>query len=80
LTPIGLAMANKGVFGLNMLKFFDTQQGMGLLMKAMDGMLDGFQAGLFKAVVGKSFPLSKAGDAHAYLQARKNFGKVVLIC
>ena len=80
LTPIGLAMANKGVFGLNMLKFFDTQQGMGLLMKAMDGMLDGFQAGLFKAVVGKSFPLSKAGDAHAYLQARKNLGKVVLIC
>jgi NADPH:quinone reductase-like Zn-dependent oxidoreductase len=53
---------------------------MGLLLTAMDGMLEGFQAGLFKAVVAKSFPLSNAGDAHAYLQARKNHGKVVLTC
>ena len=80
LTPIGLAMANKGVFGLHMLKLFDTEQGMGLLIKAMDGILEGFQAGLFKAVVAKSFPLASAGDAHAFLQARRNFGKVVLTC
>ena len=80
LTPIGLAMANHGMFGLNMLKLFDTDEGMSLLMKAMDGMLEGFQAGLFKAVLAKSFPLANAGDAHSYLQARKNFGKVVLIC
>jgi NADPH:quinone reductase-like Zn-dependent oxidoreductase len=80
LTPIGLAMANKGVFGLNMLRLFDSDQGMMLLMKAMDGMLNGFQSGLFKAVVGKSFPLANATDAHAYLQSRKCFGKVVLIC
>jgi NADPH:quinone reductase-like Zn-dependent oxidoreductase len=80
LTPIGLAMGNKGIFGLNMLKFFDTEQGTALLMKAMDGMLDGFQAGLFRAVVGKSFPLARAGDAHAFLQGRKSFGKVVLTC
>ena len=80
LTPIGLAMANRGIFGLNMLKLFDTEQGMGLLLQAMDGMLEGFQAGLFKAVVAKSFPLAKAGDAHAYLQSRKNYGKVVLLC
>jgi len=73
-------MANKGIFGLNMLKFFDTDQGMGLLMKAMDGMLEGFQAGLFRAVVEKSFPLASAGDAHAFLQERKSFGKVVLNC
>jgi NADPH:quinone reductase-like Zn-dependent oxidoreductase len=80
LTPIGLAMGNQGIYGLNMLKFFDTDQGMSLLMKAMDGVLENFQAGLFKAVVGKAFPLANAADAHAYLQARKNRGKVVLIC
>ncbi len=80
LTPIGLAMANKGVFGLNMLKLFDSEQGMRLLMLAMDGMLAGFQAGLFKAVVGKSFPLTSAGDAHELLQSRKSYGKVILIC
>ena len=80
LTPIGLAMANQGIFGLNMLKFFDTEPGMSLLMRAIDGVLEGFLSGLFKAVVGKSFPLANAGDAHAFLQARKNRGKVVLIC
>jgi synaptic vesicle membrane protein VAT-1 len=79
-TPIGLAMANRGVFGLNMLKLFDTDQGVVLLMNAMDKVLEGFQAGLFKAVVAKSFPLASAGDAQAYLQSRKNLGKVVLIC
>ena len=80
LTPIGLAMRNQGIYGLNMLKFFDTDQGMSLLMKAIDGVLENFQSGLFKAVVGRSFPLANAADAHAYLQARKNRGKVVLIC
>jgi len=80
LTPIGLAMANKGISGLNMLKLFDSEQGIGLLMRAMDGTLEGFQAGLLKAVVRKSFPLASASDAHAYLQARKNVGKVVLTC
>jgi NADPH:quinone reductase-like Zn-dependent oxidoreductase len=80
LTPIGLAMSNKGVFGLNMLKFFDSEPGMALMMKAIDGVLEGFQAGLLKPVVGKSFPLASAGNAHTYLQSRKNLGKVVLIC
>jgi NADPH:quinone reductase-like Zn-dependent oxidoreductase len=80
LTSIGLSMSNTGISGLNMLKLFDTEQGIELLMKAIDGVLEGFQAGLFKAVVSKSFPLAKAGEAHAFLQARKNLGKVVLTC
>jgi NADPH:quinone reductase-like Zn-dependent oxidoreductase len=80
LTPIGLAMANQGVYGLNMLKFFDSDQGMTLLTKAIDGVLENFQSGVFKAVVGKAFPLADASEAHAYVQARKNRGKVVLIC
>ena len=73
-------MANQGIYGLNMLKFFDTDQGMALLMKAIDGVLENFQSGVFKAVVGKAFPLANASEAHAYVQARKNRGKVVLIC
>jgi len=48
LTPIGLAMANQGIYGLNMLKFFDTEPGMSLLMRAIDGVLEGFQSGLFQ--------------------------------
>jgi len=80
LTPIGLAMSNRGVFGLNLLKLFDTEQGMSVLMRAMDGVLEGFHNGWFKPVVGKVFPLAKAGSAHSYLQSRKNIGKILLDC
>jgi NADPH:quinone reductase-like Zn-dependent oxidoreductase len=80
LTPIGLAMGNAGIFGLNMLKLFDTAQGLELLMKALDWTLEGFENGLYRATVGKVFPLAEAGAAHAYLQSRKNTGKIVLRC
>ncbi len=79
-TPIGLAMANAGIFGLNMLKLFDTPAGLSLLTRALEGVLEGFSAGKLKAVVGKVFPLSDVGKAHAYLQGRKSFGKIVLNC
>lgn len=78
-TPIGLQMANHGVLGLNLLKLFDSDQGIRLLMNAMEGALDGIQSGLFSPVVGKTFPLIKAGDAHRYLQSRKGIGKVILV-
>jgi NADPH:quinone reductase-like Zn-dependent oxidoreductase len=80
LTPIGLAMGNKGVFGLNMLKLFDTAPGLELLMKALDWTLEGFENGVYRATVGKVFPLADAGAAHTYLQSRKNTGKIVLRC
>ncbi len=79
-TSIGLQMGNKGIFGLNMLKLFDTAQGIELLMKALDWSLEGFENGWYRATVGKVFPLTDAGAAHMYLQSRKNTGKIVLRC
>ena len=35
-------------------------------------------AGLIKAVIDRSFPLSEAGDAQAYLEAGGHLGKVML--
>jgi NADPH:quinone reductase-like Zn-dependent oxidoreductase len=32
-----------------------------------------------KPVIAKTFPLTDAGAAHAYLQSRANVGKVLLI-
>jgi synaptic vesicle membrane protein VAT-1 len=78
-TPIGLQMANRGVLGLNLLKFFDSEEGLRLAMSAMDGVLEGLQSGLFTPVVGKTFPLVKAAEAHRYLQSRKSVGKVILL-
>ncbi len=79
-TPIGLQMDNRGVLGLNLLKFFDSEAGLRLAMNAMDGALDGIQSGMFTPVVGKTFPLAKTGEAHRYLQSRKGIGKVILVC
>jgi NADPH:quinone reductase-like Zn-dependent oxidoreductase len=79
-TPIGLAMANRGVHGLNALKLFDNEQGSQLLIKALDWTLEGFQRGLYRPTVGKVFPLAEAGAAHAYLQSGKSMGKVMLRC
>ncbi len=78
LTPIGLAMKNTGVFGVNMLTFFDSAEGMAVLARAMDGVMDGFRKGGLRVVVGKTFPLEDVWKAHEHLQSRKNVGKVVL--
>jgi NADPH:quinone reductase-like Zn-dependent oxidoreductase len=78
LTPLGLAMVNKGVYGLNMLTLFDGGKGLELLMRAMDRVLGEFENGRLKVLVGRTFPLLEAGAAHAYLQSRANIGKVVL--
>ena len=79
-TNIGLQMANAGLMGLNMLKLFDTAPGRDMLMQAVDAVLEGFQTGAYKPVIGKTFPLSDAGAAQAFLQSGKSVGKVVLTC
>jgi NADPH:quinone reductase len=43
------------------------------------GLLDQVAAGELKVVVDRQFPLADAADAHAYIEDRKAFGRVVLI-
>ena len=38
------------------------------------------EQGKLKPHVDSVYPLEKAGDAHAHIQARKNVGKVLLSC
>ena len=65
---------NKGVFGLNMLSWWD-REGLDRLIAPLSEML---AAGRFDPVVAESFPFDRAGDAHRYLAEAKNVGKVVL--
>ena len=81
-TPFQLMMANKGVFGLNLLKVFEpTPEGKPpkLLVSGLEFLMRGFEEKRFKAIVGKTFPLSEGGAAHTYLQSRANIGKVILL-
>ena len=66
---------NKGVFGLNMLKWWDAE-GLDRVLEPLSG---GLAAGEFDPVVAESFPFERAADAHRFIAERRNIGKVVLV-
>jgi NADPH2:quinone reductase len=41
--------------------------------------LDDVAHGRLQVVVDRAFPLAEAADAHAYVESRRAFGRVVLI-
>src|SRR5262249_9571204 len=73
--PLSLMNRNRGVFGLNLGHLWSETA---RLRSAADTLLPGFAAGQLRRVVAKTFPLENAADAHRYIQARANIGKVVL--
>jgi len=66
---------NKGVFGLNVLKWWDRE---GHLDRLTAPMLADLEAGRLRPVVAEAFPFERAGDAHRFIAERRNVGKVVL--
>jgi NADPH:quinone reductase-like Zn-dependent oxidoreductase len=71
---VGVMNENKGVFGLNMLTWWDQE---GNLDRAIDPLIPELGKGL-NPVVAESFPFDKAADAHRFIAERRNIGKVVL--
>lgn len=71
---MGLFAQNHGIFGLNILRLWKYP-----VMRAVgESLLAEFEAKRLHVTISETFPLSKAGEAHRYLQNRKNIGKVVL--
>jgi NADPH:quinone reductase-like Zn-dependent oxidoreductase len=66
---------NKGVFGLNMLKWWDAEGSLDRVLEPLTADLD---AGRLDPVVAEAFPFERAGDAHKFIAERRNVGKVVL--
>ena len=66
---------NKGVFGLNMLTWWDREG----LDRALEPLVPGLESGQLVPVVAESFPFDQAAEAHRYLGEGKNVGKVVLV-
>ncbi len=73
--PISIMNHNRGVFGLNLAHLWDEQ---GKLVASMQTLLEELSAGRIKPVIAKTFPLEQAADAHRFMQARSNIGKIVL--
>ena len=74
--PLALMSRNKGVFGLNLGHLWHESDKIAEWMRVI---LDGVRAGWARPYVDKSFPFEQAGAAHAYIEARHNLGKVVLM-
>ncbi len=72
---LALMNENKGVFGLNMLKWWERE---GSLDRLTEPLMADLEAGRLEPVVADSFPFSQAGDAHRFIAERRNVGKVVL--
>ena len=72
---LALMNENKGVFGLNMLKWWDRE---GSLDRVTEPLMADLEVGLLEPVVAESFPFERAGDAHKFIAERRNVGKVVL--
>jgi NADPH:quinone reductase-like Zn-dependent oxidoreductase len=67
---------NKGIFGLNMLAWWDRE---GNLDRATEPLLADLEAGRLEPVVAAAFPFDQAGEAHEFIGQRRNVGKVVLL-
>jgi NADPH:quinone reductase-like Zn-dependent oxidoreductase len=74
--PYHLVNDNAGIFGLNMLTYGRTPEP---VQRAMSAILKGLSEKWLNPRVDKSFPFDRAAEAHAYIQDRKNQGKVVLV-
>jgi NADPH:quinone reductase-like Zn-dependent oxidoreductase len=67
---------NKGIFGLNMLSWWDRE---GNLDRVTEPLLADLEAGRLEPVVAEAFPFDRAGEAHEFIAQRRNVGKVVLL-
>jgi NADPH:quinone reductase-like Zn-dependent oxidoreductase len=73
---LGVMNENKGVFGLNMLSWWDAERG---LDRVIEPLLPALQEGHLKPVVAAAFSFDQAPDAHRFIAERRNIGKVVLV-
>ena len=74
-TPNTLMNENKGVAGVNMGHLWDAME---LTGGAFDALLELYAEGLIKPHVDRCFPFEQAAEAHAYIEAGQNVGKVLL--
>lgn len=72
---LALINENKGIFGLNMLKWWDRE---GSVNRLVEPLMAELEAGRLEPVVAEAFPFERAGEAHEFIAERRNVGKVVL--
>ena len=72
---LAIMSENKGVFGLNVLAWWDRE---GNLNRLVEPLAADLASGKLRPVVAEAFPFDRAADAHRFIHERRNVGKVVL--
>jgi NADPH:quinone reductase-like Zn-dependent oxidoreductase len=73
---LSLVSRNRAVFGLNLGHLWHEPEKVAIWMRAI---MRGVEEGWVRPYVDRAFNFAEAGDAHAYIEARRNIGKVVLV-
>ncbi len=73
--PLRLMRDNTSVIGVHLGRMKGHER---LLRQQLEEIFKMYAAGQVKPVIGKTFPLEQAAEAHRYIHARRNIGKVVL--
>jgi NADPH:quinone reductase-like Zn-dependent oxidoreductase len=74
--PLDMLDKNRGVFGINLGHLWhETERSRAVFEKVMAKVGDG----TLVPVIDREFGFHEAAQAHAYMQERKNFGKVLLV-
>jgi NADPH:quinone reductase-like Zn-dependent oxidoreductase len=74
-TPPGLMRQNVGVFGVSLSSLTVAPERM---RTWLEKLVDHYREGELRPVIGATFPLEQAADAHRLIESRGNVGKVVL--
>lgn len=72
--PRAIMTKDASVFGLSLFNAPEAE-----MNEIHAAIFDGLQAGFLKPIVGKTFPLEQAAEAHRAVIEEKAFGKIVLI-
>jgi synaptic vesicle membrane protein VAT-1 len=73
--PLSLINRNYGVFGLHIGHLWEEGRALAPLMTMLMSEL---AAGRLAPIVARTFPFERAAEAHRFIQARQNIGKVIL--
>ena len=74
--PLALMNRNRGVFGLNLGHMWEEGE---KVAGWTSEIVRGINEGWIQPHVDRAFPFDQIADAHRYIEARKNIGKVVLV-
>ncbi|NGP89723.1 zinc-binding dehydrogenase [Fodinibius halophilus] len=74
--PLPLLNKNRGVFGVNLGHLWHEPEKANVWVNKL---LEGVEEGWLRPHVDTTFTFDEVGDAHRYIEERKNIGKVILV-